>query len=71
MLYARSTDIVRSGYVLHEKLKIAMVNIFSYMLSREYWVVRNQYSRLSFTREDRLCANLYMQEQYTIMMPQC
>ena len=35
----------------------------SYMLSREYWVVSNQYSPLLFTSKDRLCANLCMQEQ--------
>ena len=30
----------------------------SYMLSREYRVVKNRYSRLLFTSKDRLCANL-------------
>ena len=33
----------------------------SYTLSREYRVVRNRYSRLLFTSEDRLCANLHAQ----------
>ena len=32
--------------------------IISYTLSREYRVVRYRYSRLLFTSEDRLCANL-------------
>ena len=43
----------------------------SYMLSREYRVVRNRYSRWLFTSEDRLCANLRAQEQSTNMMSQC
>ena len=44
---------------------------FSYTLSREYRVVRNRYSRLLFTSEDRLCANLRVQEQSTNMTSQC
>ena len=36
-------------------------NFFSYMLSREYRVVRYRYSRLLFISEDRLCTNLCMQ----------
>ena len=43
----------------------------SYTLSREYRVVRNRYSRLLFTSEDRLCANLRVQEQSTNMTSQC
>ena len=35
-----------------------VITTFSYTLSREYRVVRNRYSRLLFTSEDRLCANL-------------
>ena len=35
---------------------------FSYTLSREYRVVRIRYPRLLFTSEDRLCANLRVQE---------
>ena len=35
----------------------------SYTLSHEYRVVRYRYSRLLFTSEDRLCANLRVQEQ--------
>ena len=31
---------------------------FSYTLSCEYWVAGYRYSRLLFTSEDRLCANL-------------
>ena len=44
---------------------------FSYMLSCEYRVLRNQYLHLLFTSEDRLCANLRMQEQSTNMTSQC
>ena len=44
---------------------------FSYTLSREYRVVRYRYSRLLFTSEDRLCANLHVQEQSTNMTSQC
>ena len=43
----------------------------SYTLSREYRVVRNQYSRLLFTSEDRLCANLRVQEQSMNLTSQC
>ena len=43
----------------------------SYTLSREYRVVRYRYSRLFFTSEDRLCANLRVQEQSTNMTSQC
>ena len=31
------------------------VKWYSYTLSREYWVVRNRYSQLLFTSEDRIC----------------
>ena len=43
----------------------------SYTLSREYRMVRYRYSRLLFTSEDRLCANLRVQEQSTNMTSQC
>ena len=43
----------------------------SYTLSHEYWLVRNRYSRLLFTNEDRLCANLPVQEKSTNMTWQC
>ena len=36
---------------------------YSYTLSREYRVARYRYSRLLFTSEDRLCANLRVQWQ--------
>ena len=36
---------------------------FSYMLGREYRVMRIRYSQLLFTSEDRLCTNLRVQEQ--------
>ena len=42
----------------------------SYTLSREYRVVRYRYSRLLFTSEDRLFANLRVQEQSTNMTSQ-
>ena len=47
------------------------VNLISYTLSREYRMVRSRYSRLLFTSEDRLCANLRVQEQSTNMTSQC
>ena len=39
--------------------------IISYMLSREYRVVKNRYSRLFLTSEDRPCTILRVQEQST------
>ena len=47
------------------------MSTFSYTLSREYRVVRDRYSRLLFTSEDRLCANLLLQEQPTNITSQC
>ena len=44
---------------------------FSYTLSREYRVTRNRYSRLLFTREDRLCTKLHVQGQSVNMTSQC
>ena len=41
--------------------KLAHNNSISYTLSREYRVARYRYSRLLFTSEDRLCANLRVQ----------
>ena len=43
----------------------------SYTLSREYRVLRNRYSRLLFTSEDRLCANLRVLEQSMNITSQC
>ena len=43
---------------------------YSYTLSREYRVMRYRYSRLLFTSEDRICANLRVQEQSTNMTSQ-
>ena len=43
----------------------------SYTLGRGYLVMRNRYSRLLFTSEDRLCANLRVQEQSTNVTSQC
>ena len=39
----------------------------SYTLSREYQEAGNQYLWLLFTSEDRICANLLVQEQSTNM----
>ena len=50
---------------------VLLTNVFSYTLSREYRVMINRYSRLLFTSEDRLCANLRVQEQSTNMTSQC
>ena len=47
------------------------MHCFSYTLGREYRVMRNRYSRLLFASEDRLCANLRVQEQSTNMTSQC
>ena len=44
---------------------------FSYSLSREYRVVWDQYLRLLLTSEDRIGANLCVQEQSTNMTSQC
>ena len=41
------------------------------MLSRKYRVVINRYSQLLFTSEDRLYANLHVQEQSMNMTSQC
>ena len=45
-------------------------NNVSYTLGREYRVMRNRYSRLLFTSEDRICANLRVREQPTNMTSQ-
>ena len=50
---------------------LAMEILISYTLGREYRVMSNRYSRLLFTSEDRLCANLRVQEQSTNMTSQC
>ena len=47
------------------------VFLLSYTLSREYRVVRDRYSGLLFTSEDRLCAKWRVQEQSTNMTSQC
>ena len=48
------------------------IYIYIYIyISPEYWVVRNRYSLLLFTSEDRLCANLRVQKQSTIMTSRC
>ena len=51
--------------------KIQISIYISYTLGREYRVMRNRYSRLLFTSEDHLCANLRVQEQSTNMTSQC
>ena len=59
------SDLICSAF--HVSIEI----LISYMLGREYRVMRNWYSRLLFTSEDRLCANLCLQEQSTNMTSQC
>ena len=49
--------------------KLVLIH-FSYTLSRDYRVMRYRYSRLLFTSEDRICANLRVQEQSTNMTSQ-
>ena len=49
----------------------AVLILYSYTLSREYRVMRNQHSWLYFTNEDRRYANLRVREQSTNMMSQC
>ena len=46
-------------------------NFISHTLSREYRLVRSRYSRLLFTCERRLCANLRMQKQSRNITSQC
>ena len=59
-----------NNVIIASKRCCDVVMTFSYSLSREYRVVRNRYSRLLFTSEDRLCANLRVQEQSTNMTSQ-
>ena len=47
------------------------ITLFSCTLRREYPAVRNRYSRLLFTSEDRLYANLHVREQSTNMTSPC
>ena len=49
---------------------LTTINFISYTLSREYRVAGYRYSRLLFTSEDRLCANLRVQWQLTNMTSQ-
>ena len=51
--------------------KSVTINYISYKLSREYRVVRNRYSRLLFTSEDRLCANFCVLEESMNITSQC
>ena len=48
----------------------AWIMYFSYTLSREYRVLRNRYSWLLFTSENRFYVNLRLQEQSANMTPQ-
>ena len=50
---------------------IRCMHLFYYTLSHKYRVVRTRYSRLLFTSEDRICANLRVQEHSTNMTSQC
>ena len=52
---------------IHDHIHGRYIIVLSYMLSREQRVLRNWYSRLLFTSEGRLCANLHVQEQSTNM----
>ena len=49
----------------------SLMTLIPYVLSREYRVARNRYSRLLFTCEDRFCAQLCVQKQSTNMTSQC
>ena len=57
--------------LLLSSLSLVLMLLFSCTLSREYRVVRNRYSRLLFTSEDRLCANLRVREQSMNTTSQC
>ena len=59
---------IRLYTVPHHRYNITLI---SYTLGREYRVMRNRYSRLLFSSEDHLCANLRVQEQSTNMASQC
>ena len=64
--YKRRTECLDfMGMKSFEKLEELIY--ISHTLGREYRVMRNRYSRLLFTSEDRLCANLRVQEQSTNM----
>ena len=67
----KQTMFVRNWEITKPLIPLLLILSFSYTLSRDYWVVRNRYSRLLFTSEDRLCANLRVQEQSTDMTSQC
>ena len=65
-----AVDIMAADDLATQVARVSATMI-SYTLGREYRVVRNRYSRLLFTSEDRLCANLHVQEQSTNMTSQC
>ena len=64
-------QVLRAGTSNYVPWYLLDVITCSYTLGREYRVMRNRYSRLLFTSEDRLCANLRVQEQSTNMTSQC
>ena len=57
-MYVYTLAIIKKFNLKKKGTKTHFTNTFSNTLSREYRVVRNRYSRLLFTSEDRLCANL-------------
>ena len=50
-------------WLVSSLMPCTLIPTISYMLSREYRAVSNRYSRLLFTSEDCLWANLRVQEQ--------
>ena len=72
--HAHARMIAKTDLIHRQEIYITTktrTKVFSYTLGREYRVMRNRYSRLLFTSEDRLCANLRVQEQSTNMTSQC
>ena len=67
--HARGSTLKNCDLVTHSTNFIYTINLrlrhVSYTLNRECQVVGNQYSRLLFTSEDQVCANLRVQEQST------
>ena len=69
-IYCRYTFMFPVKNLAREGLSCPLSNRISYALGREYRVVINRYSRLLFTSEYRLCANLRVQEKSTNMTSQ-
>ena len=64
VLYIQSHIPLKNVYAC---LMPVWITSISYTLSREYRVVKNRYSRLLSTGQDRLCANSRVQKQSTNM----